>query len=242
MVITTANISNQVYFTYQLILTNYCVITVYKEVEVERQMVDKGKLSLWDLWTYLVSGFFSSILVAIYVIYYLQFDLSAALSIIKNISSILLILLPLVFLCIGMLLEPIANIFEKTIKKLSFFPRKNNQRLESVKDIIKKLVPDTIDDRMLYRYCKSVVELKSSTSNADLFLARFGLYRNLSFLSFLCIIANLVFFNITWASSLLSVSLLAFVVLTMRRATEFLRHMESAIYYHFIALHYDKTS
>lgn len=200
-------------------------------------MFEKGKLSFWDIGTYLTVGCFASFATAFYLFYGLSIPFPSWAKNLKDFSGILVIVVPIVFLLVGMFIEPIANWVAKNIEKLDWFKPREIRNKESLIKTIKSHLPDyEIDSANRYRYCKAVVELKFQNSNHDIFLARFGFYRSMSVLLSLMFIVNWFVFKCEDFNISINF-LLAFCAFQfLKRSQVFKNHMEEAVYYNYLAL------
>ncbi|MDV5357691.1 hypothetical protein [uncultured Kosakonia sp.] len=201
-------------------------------------MLDNFKLTFWDLGTYLTVGFFSFTLILYYAISAFGFDLMFFLAECKDYSSVIVILLPIVFLFLGMLIEPFANYFSKKLENKCglFKPKENRNKAELDKLIEINLPNDNIKFVNKYRYCKAIVELKFPSSNHDLFLSRFGFYRSMSFVMAILFIANIIIgeWSFVFLTAEIFIGFLFYIF--FKRSQVFRNHMEQAVYYNYLAL------
>jgi len=201
-------------------------------------MFEKGKLSFWDIGTYLMIGCFSFIIIIGYLFLEFGLPLKKWLIDFKDFSGSVVILLPIIFILLGMLIEPLANTVAKYVEKIPFLAPKENKNKNKLIELISKSLPDEYQDKdNPYRFCKAIVELKSPNSNHEIFLSRFGFYRSLSFIFISITILNLFLLNYCslLASSILSISL---SVIFLKRSQTFLVHMSNSVFYNYIALVY----
>ncbi|SVC56523.1 uncharacterized protein METZ01_LOCUS309377 [marine metagenome] len=200
-------------------------------------MFEKGKLSFWDIGTYLTVGCFATLAAAFYLFYGLTIPFPYCAKNLKDFSGSLVIIVPIVFLLVGMFIEPIANWIAKNIEKLVWFKPRKIRNKEFLVNTIKNHLPDNeIDSANLYRYCKAVVELKFQNSNHDIFLARFGFYRSMSVLLTLIFIANWFVFKCDAINISVNVLLAFSAYQFLKRSQVFKNHMEEAVYYNYLAL------
>ncbi len=200
-------------------------------------MFEKGKLSFWDIGTYLTVGCFASLATAFYLFYGLSIPFPSWAKNLKDFSGSLVVVVPIVFLLVGMFIEPIANWLVKYIEKLDWFKPREIRNKESLVNTVKSHLPDNdIDSANLYRYCKAVVELKFPNSNHDIFLARFGFYRSMSVLLGLIFIVNCFDFKCDAINISVNVLLVFCAYQFLKRSQIFKNHMEEAVYYNYLAL------
>ncbi|WP_111977588.1 hypothetical protein [Algibacillus agarilyticus] len=200
-------------------------------------MFEKGKLSFWDIGTYLTVGCFVSLAAIFYIFYGLGILFPSWAKDLKDFSGSLVIVVPIVFLLVGMFIEPIANWLAKHIEKFAWFKPREIRNKEFLVNTIKRHLPDDeINSANLYRYCKAVVELKFQNSNHDIFLARFGFYRSMSVLLALIFIANWFVFKCDAINISINVLIAFSAYQFLKRSQVFKNHMEEAVYYNYLAL------
>ncbi|MCG5047143.1 hypothetical protein L2164_00305 [Pectobacterium brasiliense] len=201
-------------------------------------MLENGKLTFWDLGTYLTVGFFVTSIFSFYSISIFDMKISDWIAKLKDYSALFVILFPVVFLFSGMCIEPLANWFIKKLEdNICFFNPKESRNKKSLEELIISKLPDVnISSVNKYRYCKAVVELKFRNSNHDVFLARFGFYRSMSFLMAVLFVLNLML--ITWSCRMFFINVVIFFMFCqfIKRSQDFKNHMEDAVYYNYLAL------
>jgi len=159
--------------------------------------VDKISLSLWDVFNFLMSG----ALAFAALIFYLTLSGSITIKDITNIlaessAASVAIASPLGFILVGMMIEPFSNYFDKAIsfaikKSPSFLSKfkptefddiskENEVLIEEVKKALPKSLSAKLDNP--FHICKDYIEKKQSSNSYEIFLARFGFYRNCSFI------------------------------------------------------------
>lgn len=200
-------------------------------------MFEKGKLSFWDIGTYLTVGCFTSFTATFYIFYGLSIPFPDWAKNLKDFSGSLVIIVPIVFLLVGMFIEPIANWLVKHIERFAWFKPREIRNKESLVSAIKKHLPDNdITSTNLYRYCKAVVELKFQNSNHDIFLARFGFYRSMSVLLALLFVVNWFVFDSDLINIIVNALLGFSAYQFLKRSQVFKNHMEEAVYYNYLAI------
>jgi hypothetical protein len=200
-------------------------------------MFEKGKLSFWDIGTYLTVGCFTSVAAAFYIFYGLSIPFPNWAKNLKDFSGSLVIVIPILFLLVGMFIEPISNWLVKHIEKLDWFKPRDIRNKAPLVNMIKSHLPDGgIDSANLYRYCKAVVELKFQNSNHDIFLARFGFYRSMSVLLAVLFLINWFVFKFDAINITVNVLLAFCSYQFLKRSQVFKNHMEEAVYYNYLAI------
>lgn len=206
-------------------------------------MIEKVRVSLWDIFTFFMTGLLASLCVAALALYASVFsirELSSCLSTIP--ASITLVAAPLAFTLIGMLIEPVANYADRYILKHALgwatTPKADARKAEE--DILKQEIRARYLGRMgdkienPYQICKDYVEYKQLSTSFMVFLARYGFYRNCTFISIATGLAA-VWLSATVCDMVLAlvISLLAAIVFR-RRAEEFYSYQAPAIYRAFL--------
>lgn len=199
-------------------------------------MFEKGKLSFWDIGTYLTIGFFASLLFVLYCVHGFELSAPTYISKLKDFSATIAILTPILLLLIGMIIEPFANTFIKEIEKIKIFTPKKGRSIEKIVEIVDKKLPKSSLIDIRYRYCKSIVELKFPNSNHEIFLARFGFYRSLSFIFICILIANFFVKNLSCTLQLINIINLYFAYISLRRSQLYKSHMEYSVYINYLAV------
>lgn len=202
-------------------------------------MIEKGRLSFWDLGTCLMIGFLSSVFAVVYLILGRGFDFFGYIEILKSIPGVLIVVLPVWFLLLGMFVEPIANMVCKWLEKVPLLKPRKSHHHEYVVRLVSKLLPDEdIRKDNPYRFCKSVVELKCPNSNHEIFLARFGFYRSLGFVFFVSAFMNFMVLGFGCGSTSTAFLFAILGVIFFKRAQIFLNHMSDTVYFNYAALVY----
>lgn len=205
---------------------------------MEARMFDGGKFTFWDIGNYLIIGFFSSLVIFFYY-FILFFDGGLkSFNYLKDYLSVLVVIMPFLFMFLGMIIEPIANWCIKKIENnIKFLGVKDSRSKSNIKAIIEKNIPSVdLKSINLYRYCKSVVEKDFPGSNHDVFLARFGFYRSMSFLMMVIVFLNLYYFPFSCMNFLCNAFILFLFYQFLRRSQNFKNHMEDVVYYNYLAL------
>ena len=201
-------------------------------------MFERGNLTFWDIGNYLTIGFFFFSLFILYLILFFGIDITYLFSLTKDFSNLLIILLPIMFLAIGMIIDPLANFSVKSSEKIYFLRPKDNKYSKNLQFNCKKFIDKQNFDEgfSLFLYCKAVVELNIQDTKYDIYLARFGFYRNLCFLIFCLFFFNFIILNSSFINMLLNCILLPISWFFLKRAQIFKIHMENYIYYSYLAL------
>ncbi|HAW94497.1 MULTISPECIES: hypothetical protein [unclassified Arsukibacterium] len=208
-------------------------------------MIEKIRISLWDIFTFFMTGVFA-LIVTLSVL-----ALTGRLPkhdvvidfVIKLPTTYIIVVAPIVLTLLGLLIEPMANFFERYIGKHLYFWLKLNkaERYSDevvMKDYIKNHCFGDLNNRIEnpYHLCKDYVETKQLSTTFMVFLARYGFYRNCSFI---VLVAGIFYFvdNLDGASFLLM--LLSFLIsaLLTKRANEFYSYQGPAVYNAFLIDH-----
>ena len=205
-------------------------------------MIEKIRLSLWDILTFFLSGFLFVIIATFYAAVLKDFSLEKVINFVFKIpASISLFLLPLAFTLIGMLIEPLANYFDKLIsdpifKKLIGEKKKHKGREKVIEDFIKTKCLGELNSKIdnPFAICKEYVETKQLSTTFMVFLSRYGFYRNASFLCILSIILTLVSYGFNYTSVIISTIQLMLVIAFKKRSEDFYSYQAPSIYYAFL--------
>ncbi|TWI13521.1 hypothetical protein [Aerolutibacter ruishenii] len=206
-------------------------------------MIEKVRVSLWDIFTFFMTGLLASAATTAFVVYvgpWTAGDLLSGLS--KVPASITLVVAPLVFTLLGMLIEPLANYVDRYILKyvLGWATTPKARTREAEENLLKEEIRarylgdlgGKIDNP--YQLCKDYVEHKQLSTTFMVFLARYGFYRNCAFISVAAgVAAALISTTACGAISSLIISLVATVIFR-RRAEEFYSYQAPAIYRAFL--------
>lgn len=200
-------------------------------------MLEKISFTLWDIGAYLIIGFYSTVVILLYCFAANYLTPETLLEESKNHSSLLIILTPIIFLSIGMMIEPIANWTTKKLEKITIFKPRGSRKKEKLIALIKiKLDNSEITNIDTYKYCKAVLELNNPNSNHEIFLARFGFYRSLSFIFMILPIIHFFTLSLSIRSLAISVFFAFMFYQCFKRAQIFKVHLEEAVYFNYLAL------
>jgi len=201
-------------------------------------MIEKTKLSLWDFFVMVLSGFAIVLSVLIHcllkgvITWKLIFNSS---SVLQVTASLLIIIL------LGLLFEPLANYITKLLttcpckyKKLFCFKEwdKSNKALEkkATQNVPKEIKTST------YQYCKNWVTQNTSDDSYMPYLAKYGFYRSISILLFVNSASIPFLYQIGWINMvIIMLVILAFASIYFYRSRVFYRHISVTIYSRFIA-------
>lgn len=206
-------------------------------------MIEKVRVSLWDIFTFFMTGLLASLAAACVVLYAdprRAKELFSALSTVA--PSITLVGAPLVFTLLGMLIEPLANFADRYVLKhlLGWATQPRSGAREAEENLLKEEIRAhylgalgaKLDNP--YQICKDYVEYKQLSTSFMVFLARYGFYRNCAFISIaLGVAVALISTTTSGAIGSAIITLLA-VIVFRRRAEEFYSYQAPAIYRAFL--------
>lgn len=206
-------------------------------------MIEKVRVSLWDIFTFFMTGFLASSAAAAFVVYVGPLTTLELFSGLSNVpASITLVAAPLAFTLTGMLIEPLANYFDRYILKYALgwatTPRVRTSEAEEnflKQEILARYLGELggkIENP--YQLCKDYVEYKQLSTTFMVFLARYGFYRNCAFISVAAGIAAAVVSATGWAAVLSLIGSLLVAIVFRRRAEEFYSYQAPAIYRAFL--------
>jgi len=204
-------------------------------------MIEKIKISLWDFFSFFVTGLLIILILAAFgLLPTFHFN-----------PKELLFMSSLIFLVVcyivGLVFEPISNLTFSVIRKLyNRFPwnsKINTLTIES--NLLKEIVETKISTRLdlpeknvdYFQFAKSL-SIKNVDSNLFMvFLSRFGLYRNLSVMLLFILPALLAQkeINENWTSILTAVIAVLFLfVLLFNRAQQFFLYSGLEVYRNYL--------
>lgn len=200
-------------------------------------MIEKVRVSLWDIFTFFLSGL---ILALWCVVYLILTDIITVSVFVQKLSvlptAISLFLAPLALTAIGMLYEPIANYFDKLINYFWFniFPVKKKHKDEEnkLKELIRSRYLGGLgqDIENPYHLCKEYVETKQLSTTFMVFLSRYGFYRNASFLALASAALSLYHLGISATGIGVSVLFLGLAAIMKSRAEDFYSYLAPCVY------------
>jgi hypothetical protein len=205
-------------------------------------MVEKIRVSLWDILSFFLTGFLAATLVAVLLVIYgpaTPKDLLDGLAALP--AAITIVAAPLALTLVGMVIEPFANYFDRYVSKFIFGwvskPKDKHSDEET-------LLAEEIRSRYLgslngkisnpYAICKEYVETKQLSTTFMVFLSRYGFYRNCAFLAVDSGFSVLALEK-SWAigGASLVACLLAAAIFKLR-AEDFYSYMAPAVYRAFL--------
>jgi len=200
-------------------------------------MIEKVKISLWDIFTFFLSG----LILALWFISYLILSNQTTLNLFfqelsKVPASISLFLIPLSLTAIGMMFEPIANYFDKVINLFwfKFFPKKQKHKEEEIalKELIRKKYLGNVasDIENPYHLCKEYVLTKQLSSTFMVFLSRYGFYRNVSFLSLISAGVSIYHLGVTIKGGIVITIFIIIAAIMKQRAEDFYSYLAPCVY------------
>lgn len=205
-------------------------------------MIEKIRLSLWDILTFFLSGFLLVGIICWHMIAEKIIPLPEFKDLILSLPvGISLFLLPVAFTLLGMLLEPVANYFDKLIldpafKKLVGEKQKHKNREKMIEEFIKTECLGKLNGKIEnpFSICKEYVETKQLSTTFMIFLSRYGFYRNASFLSLVVASLSLIVYGYEVKGILICFIALILMVVFKKRAEDFYSYQAPSIYYAFL--------
>ena len=197
-------------------------------------MLSKIKMSGWDFFVHLQSVF----TVVILVFVTLLATHTIPISIFKDIPVTLSIFLFVMLLwLIGMLLEPFANCMHK-ITSFKWKIIKDNFEFKTWDARIKQLEENAVmyaeDEKSnIYQYAKNMLIANNKADDFNVFLGRFGFYRNHSCIFIVYGVVALFAFPYKYALPVAVISFLSSAIY-LYRSEVFFRHMSVTVYSQFI--------
>ena len=191
-------------------------------------------MSFWDFFVHLQSGF--TVVVLVFITLLATHAIPT--SIFKDIPVALNIFLFVMLLwLIGMLLEPFANCMHK-ITSFKWKTIKDNFELKAWDVRIKQLEENAViyaeeEKSNIYQYAKNMLIANNKADDFNVFLGRFGFYRNHSCIF---IVYGVVAFFVFPCKQALPIAVISFFssAIYLYRSEVFVRHMSVTVYSQFI--------
>lgn len=168
-------------------------------------MIEKIRISLWDIFTFYLSGFLVALLVTGHSLVFKLIAFADVKNFIIGLSvTTSLFVIPFGLTLVGLLLEPVSNYFDKYILHplwVKAIPEKDKHKPEE--ELLKKEIRENYLGKINgkinnpYHICKEYVETKQLSTTFMVFLSRYGFYRNISFLFFVSGVTDL-FISSSW--------------------------------------------
>lgn len=208
-------------------------------------MLDKFKISLWDLFTFFISG-------AIVLILFKFYGLSSPIAFeFGNSELISGTFYSILTYTVGILFEPIANFLFNQLVKIyewkNIFKKLKRLKVErdevyfpKIKQIVVEKYGFSDEKTDFYQIARTYIVKKNIDNSYMIFLSRFGFYRNLSIICFLNVILFPLFKHgdfTTIQLTLISLGLFILHIILYARGREFFFYTGNEIYRNFILDH-----
>lgn len=207
-------------------------------------MIEKTKLSLWDFFVAMLSGFAIVISALVHCLFKGLILCETILdlpSVLIAVASLLLVIL------IGLLFEPLANCITKLLTTCpsdylkSFGFKEWDIDNDSLKEKACQYKPDGITGNT-YQYCKNWLHQNARHDTVMPFLAKYGFYRGMFLLFLLNGISVLFIYQYCWVIRIaIAFPLFLLGLIYLQRSSVFYRHMTATVYLQFISLFNDNT-
>ena len=210
-------------------------------------MVEKIRVSLWDIFSFFLTGLLVTIVLAAFFLAYGDLTFKELFGVLSTFpASITLVAVPLVFTLFGIVIEPFANYFDSKILNFNLGwiskPKEKHSKEEVVlREEIRSKYMGSFNGKIdnPFGICKEYVETKQLSTTFMVYLSRYGFYRNCAFISVASGIALLIFAS-TWCGGTIGLLCgLAAAAVFKRRAGDFYSLMAPAVYRAFLI---DKVS
>lgn len=204
-------------------------------------MIDKIRVSLWDIFSFLLTGLLALTVALIFMVALGHATPDDLLSALKAFPAALLLSVgPLACILIGMLVEPLANNVDKLLlQHLDRFLWKRKDSDESEEAVLRQEIRSkylgALNERIdnPFQICKEYVETKELSTTFMVYLSRYGFYRNCTFLAISSAVAS-IFFG-TGAPAIVSFGgCVLIAIVTKRRQLDFYSYMAPAVYRAFL--------
>ena len=146
-------------------------------------MIEKIRISLWDIFTFFMTGVFFVIIILGFITINNQLPQKEVIFdfLIKLPATYILVVMPIILILLGLLIEPIANFFERYIGKYLFFWIKINEDKRKIdKETMEKYIKENsfgdLNNKIEnpFMICKEYVETKQLSTTFMVFLSRYG--------------------------------------------------------------------
>lgn len=208
-------------------------------------MFEKTKLSLWDFFVSMLTGFAIVLSVLVHCLFKglitweIILDSSSALIAVAGLLTILLL---------GLLFEPLANYATKILTTCPYnYPKLFGFKTwdDKIKSFEKKAstyIPEEIEGDT-YQYCKNWLQQNASDVFYMSFLAKYGFYRSMFFLLLLNGICTPFMYQHSCIKTVvISSSMFALALVYLRRGGDYYRHISATVYLQFISMFNKKAS
>lgn len=210
-------------------------------------MVEKIRVSLWDIFSFFLTGLLVTLVLAAFFIAYGPLTFKNAFDTLSTFpATITLFAAPLTFTLLGMAVEPFANYLDHYF--LSYVlgwvskPKQKHTKEESLlKEEIRTKYMGSLNSKIEdpYAICKEYVETKQLSTTFMVFLSRYGFYRNCAFVAVASGV-GVFFLAKTWFLGVAGFFIcLAVAAVFKRRAADFYSYLAPTVYRAFLI---DKVS
>ncbi len=205
-------------------------------------MIENIRVSLWDVFSFFLTGLLASCLVVGFLLAYGLWPFTEFVETVAKVpTAITLVAGPLVLTLLGMVIEPLANYFDKFILHWLLAWASKSKHKHSSEELllaeeIKSKYLGSLNGRIEnpYYICKEYVETKQLSTTFMVFLSRYGFYRNCAFLSMLSGLTGLILER-TWLSGIVVFLVCVFAAaIFKRRADDFFSYLAPAVYHAFL--------
>lgn len=207
-------------------------------------MIERIRISLWDVFAFFTSGCFAAICFAAFL--FMQgsitderIELASKLP-----TALVLVVTPIIMMISGMLIEPLANSCERFILGpvigLIFSPfNKNKDDVETESGRLEKLIEEQLQvnlgDESPYHYCKDYLIMNGLADQFNVFLSRFGFYRNASFICLILGCASFSLFSCSLESCITPIISWPLALIYRKRSNDFFSYLAPTEYRSFLA-------
>lgn len=205
-------------------------------------MIEKVRVSLWDIFTFFLTGLLAALAASALLISYGLIDFSEVTKNISKIpSAISIVAAPLVFTLLGMLLEPPSNYLDKyVLSRILFWASAPKEKHSAEEEILRKEICDRYLGSLIgkvsnpYQICKEYVETRQLSTTFMVFLSRYGFYRNCAFISVATGVTAMLLSSTICTGAIALASGLMVAGIFKRRAEDFYSYLAPAIYRAFL--------
>ncbi|GAB3371513.1 hypothetical protein GCM10027431_20470 [Lysobacter rhizosphaerae] len=200
-------------------------------------MVEKIRLSLWDVFTFFMVGFLAILAATALLSLRITGFHDSLFSALKAAPAALsLSALAVACTLLGMLIEPFANFVNRYFLSKIFAWNRVSSDLKSDDAVIRDFVAQNCLGALSgkiqnpYHLCKDYVEYKQSGPTVMIFLSRFGFYRSCAFIALTIGVAASVTATTCLEAAIALISGLMVAGVLKRRGDEFYSYMAPAVF------------
>lgn len=195
-------------------------------------------INLWDFLVSLCSGILFTIFLFLDLFIFNVITIEQ-IRLLNNINLGFFILLIPTLLIIGLVIDALANIFEKNIIKRIYDTNKEHDDVKKLSNYIqKRFIKKELRKLIIpYHWCKNFLIQKGIKTNYTNFLSKYGFYRTIAFLFYLNSLIFMIkglFNSVNTSFILLAIVQLVIAIIMTKRSKTFFEHTGKDVLTHFL--------